>query len=188
MPWKPFASVLLAISGALNAASSTTTTLTTSASVAEYGQPVTLTALVSPSTATGSVTFYNGTTILAIEALGGGQAEFTTVLLPPGNLSLNAYYGGDGNDAPSTSALLPQTVVAIPGSGFLPAATAAVFPGAVYAAVGDFNGDGKPDLAITATSGIRSNGYGFDILLGNGDGTFQAPVFDPIGLDTDYIG
>src|SRR5260370_2674137 len=34
-------------------------------------------------------------------------------------------------------------------------------------AVGDFNGDGKPDLAV-------ANGCGINVLLGNGDGTFPA--------------
>jgi hypothetical protein len=37
-------------------------------------------------------------------------------------------------------------------------------------AIGDFNGDGKPDIAIT---GGDTNVY---ILLGNGDGTFASPV------------
>jgi hypothetical protein len=37
-------------------------------------------------------------------------------------------------------------------------------------AVGDFNGDGKPDIAIT---GGDTNVY---VLLGNGDGTFASPV------------
>jgi hypothetical protein len=35
-------------------------------------------------------------------------------------------------------------------------------------AVGDFDGDGTPDLALTGY-----NGYGVDIWLGNGDGTFR---------------
>jgi hypothetical protein len=37
--------------------------------------------------------------------------------------------------------------------------------------VGDFNGDGKPDLII-----MDDYSTGFQVLLGKGDGTFQAPV------------
>src|SRR5205807_2404331 len=36
-------------------------------------------------------------------------------------------------------------------------------------AVGDFNRDGKPDLAV-------ANRYSGNVLLGNGNGTFQSPV------------
>jgi uncharacterized protein (TIGR03437 family) len=39
-----------------------------------------------------------------------------------------------------------------------------------YVTVGDFNGDGQPDLAV---SGSKGN---VDVLFGNGDGTFQAAV------------
>src|SRR5581483_4668673 len=38
-------------------------------------------------------------------------------------------------------------------------------------AVGDFNLDGVPDLAVTNYAGTRSS---MSLLLGNGDGTFQA--------------
>jgi hypothetical protein len=41
-------------------------------------------------------------------------------------------------------------------------------------AVTDFNGDGKQDIAATNNG---CNTYGLTILLGNGDGTFQAPLF-----------
>jgi FG-GAP-like repeat len=42
-------------------------------------------------------------------------------------------------------------------------------------AVGDFNGDGNLDL-VTANSGVAGNGKTVSVLLGNGDGTFQAHV------------
>jgi hypothetical protein len=45
--------------------------------------------------------------------------------------------------------------------------TASFSPGAI--AVGDFNGDGKADLAVAAVAGNI-----FTVLLGNGDGTFTA--------------
>ncbi len=41
---------------------------------------------------------------------------------------------------------------------------------AAYAIAGDFNGDGRMDLAIASSSG---SGDGVAVLLGNGDGTFQ---------------
>jgi uncharacterized protein (TIGR03437 family) len=49
---------------------------------------------------------------------------------------------------------------------------------------GDFNGDGKSDLAIVG----QANGSGtLAILLGNGDGTFQAPVAIPAGISPFYL-
>jgi len=54
--------------------------------------------------------------------------------------------------------------------------TAAEHPGDV--AIGDLNGDGRPDLVVTDYDTV----HGFvDVLLGNGDGTFQAPVRYPAG-------
>ncbi len=61
-------------------------------------------------------------------------------------------------------------------------------------AVADFNGDGKLDLAVgNQWSGNTSGGvvvYGpgtVSLLMGNGDGTFQAPVAYPTGEDSSGI-
>src|SRR5438445_75308 len=54
---------------------------------------------------------------------------------------------------------------------FQPAVNYGVGTNPAFVAAADFNGDGKPDLAVT--------NYGSNtvsILLGNGNGTFQAPV------------
>jgi len=45
----------------------------------------------------------------------------------------------------------------------------------------DFNGDGKLDLAVSNGGSYGSDSGGVAILLGNGDGTFQAPQIFPAG-------
>ena len=56
--------------------------------------------------------------------------------------------------------------------------------------VGDFNGDGKVDLALSLFSGLVPASPGLydaiGVLLGNGDGTFQAPLFSQSPADNNY--
>ena len=134
-----------------------------------FGQPVTLTAVVVPPTATGNVAFYDGTTVLGTAALTAGQATFSTIFLPSGNRSLQGYYSGDANYAPSLSSKVAQTVNAVPGGGFQAAVNYSAGVGPASIALGDFNGDGRADLAVV-------NAEGVSVLLGNGDGTFKAPM------------
>ena len=49
----------------------------------------------------------------------------------------------------------------------------AVGAGPQSVAAGDFNGDGKPDLALVQFQAISSTQSAVDLLINNGDGTFK---------------
>ena len=133
-----------------------------------YGSVVTLTATLSPPAATGEVTFYDGVTVLETEPVVNGQARLKEGLLSSGIRSLRAFYGGDSTYAANTSATLQQRVPAAMANGFQPALN--ISAGGSLPVEGDFNGDGKPDLAGVAGG---DGGESVTISLGNGDGTFQ---------------
>src|SRR5208337_2618641 len=77
-----------------------------------------------------------------------GTASFT-------DLTTQLNLGNVGLVAPGTSSFQPQQAY---GTGNNP----------IGVAIGDFNGDGLPDLAVT-----NSNDNTVGVLLGNADGTFQ---------------
>jgi hypothetical protein len=57
-----------------------------------------------------------------------------------------------------------------------------------YATVGDLNGDGFPDLAVTIQDSTSSANRGIAVALGNGDGTFQAATLVPATVqDTTFV-
>jgi hypothetical protein len=87
-----------------------TTTLTSSVNPSNPGQAVTLTATVSPSRATGTVQFMNGSTVLGSATLANGTAALTTSQFSTGSNSLTAQYGGDSRYLSSASPTLTQTV------------------------------------------------------------------------------
>jgi len=94
----------------------TTTALTANPNPSVAGQNVTLTATVTPANATGTVSFYDGASLLGTGFLGNGAASLTASFLA-GNHSLTASYGGDANNAPSTSPAVSQSVTpATPGT------------------------------------------------------------------------
>ncbi len=81
----------------------TTTTLTVSPTRSVRGAPIVLTAVTSPSTATGTVSFQDGTESVGLAELAGGSASLTLVDLPAGVHTFTATYGGDAGDLGSTS-------------------------------------------------------------------------------------
>jgi len=126
--------------------------------------------------------------------LGGGSVALdpTTLTLnfaqgTPETVPLYAYQpvvgdlNGDG---------IPDLVEVVNGSGvavllgngdgtFQPASSIPIGAGVTYLAMGDFNGDGKLDLAVS----LAATGYpplgSIEILLGNGDGTFTSVANSP---------
>src|ERR1051326_1435897 len=88
----------------------TTTTAGSSPNPSTYGQPVTFIASVSPSAATGTVQFLDGSTSLGTVTLSGGTASLVTSALSSGSHSITAVYSGDGSYANSTAAAVSQVV------------------------------------------------------------------------------
>jgi hypothetical protein len=92
----------------------TTTMLSSTPNPSSYGQAVVFSTAVTSAAGAPpdgeSVTFMQGQTVLATEALSGGSASFTTSALPTGTNVITAVYGGDSNYAPSTSKAVKQVV------------------------------------------------------------------------------
>ncbi|MBV9157680.1 MAG: VCBS repeat-containing protein, partial [Acidobacteriaceae bacterium] len=115
----------------------------------------TFTAVASP--ISGTPNFNNPYSIVAGDFNGDGKPDLAVANFAGDSSSLTILLGnGDGT----------FTVKSTPVVGIAPAAIA----------VGDFNGDGKLDLAVA-----NENSNNITILLGNGDGTFTA---DPVSPST----
>jgi len=96
--------------GGGTAKTNTTTTLTSSLNPSTVNVPVTFTVPVSPSVATGTVTFKDGTTTLGTASVIAGIATYATASLSSGSHSITAVYSGDANYNTSASGILTQTV------------------------------------------------------------------------------
>src|SRR5208283_673618 len=101
----------------ITALTSTTTTLAASPNPARVLQTVSLTATVAPvptGSPLGTVSFYNGATLIATGDLStSGVASFSTTSLPIGVDNLTAIYSGNVAFAPSTSNVIPETITAL---------------------------------------------------------------------------
>src|SRR5258708_7217257 len=84
--------------------------LTSSPNPSTVRQSVAFTAVVTPSSATGTVQFLDSGIVLGTATLASGTAVFSTSSLVEGTHSITASYSGDAIDTPATSAPLAQTV------------------------------------------------------------------------------
>jgi uncharacterized repeat protein (TIGR01451 family) len=154
----------------------TTTLLIVSPNPSTLSQTVTLMAVVTAG-ATGTVLFCDGGLPLGSAAVSGAaQASFTTSSLPSGLHSLTAAYSGDSTHAPSVSTIQSHYVNASQTSGFSAGSTYATGAGPAAIVAGDFNQDGKADLA-TANSTANT----VSVLLNNGNGAFGVHTDFPVG-------
>lgn len=101
----------------------TTTTLTASTPAATSGQAVTLTATVSPPTAVGAVTFFDGKLAIGTVMVTDGTASLTTTALSPSAHVLTAHFDSWGDCSNSTSSPLSLSVSAPALAGVHPAGT-----------------------------------------------------------------
>jgi Glycoside hydrolase family 44/Bacterial Ig-like domain (group 3) len=107
-----------AVSIQVNAAGglqATTTTLAASAATAVSGQPITLTAAVSPASGTGTITFLDGGTSIGSASLTAGKGMLALSTLSVGSHSLSAAYSGDAADSASNSNGVTVTITAVQG-------------------------------------------------------------------------
>lgn len=99
------------------AQSPTSVTLQAAQGTQPQGTPLLLTVSVDRAGAGyagGSVTFYNGATIIGVANLVNGQAALTLKELPGGANALSARYGGDANNIAANSAVLDDVSAGAP--------------------------------------------------------------------------
>ncbi len=133
------------------------TSLQSSKNPSNYGDSVTFTASVSPTsstpglaTPTGQVEFFDGSTLLDTETLSGGTASYTTSsLLVGANQQIEAKYLGDSNYNPS-SLTIPQTVNTPPQTDIWTGASAAKGGNDNWSNPGNWTFGAAPTAAETA--------------------------------------
>ncbi len=122
----------------------------------------------------------NGTTVKVL--LGNGDGTFQTARSFAVGSGPSAIATGDMNGDGKADLVLPNSnakknsVAILLGNGDGTFQAKKQFEGGAFpdfAALGDFNGDGRLDVVVTNAS---INAGTMNVMLGNGDGTLQAPV------------
>jgi len=148
--------------------SATTTTLSSSVTTAVVGSSVTLTATVSPSAATGTVTFKSGTTTLGTCALSGGTCHSAFTTLAKGSNALTAVYAGNGTYLTSTS---PDPVVTMTA-----AATTTTLKAGLTSAPATAITTAAYGASVTLTSTVTPSAAAGTVTFMTGATTLGSPV------------
>ncbi|HEY0306888.1 MAG TPA: FG-GAP-like repeat-containing protein, partial [Acidobacteriaceae bacterium] len=144
----------------------------TFASSASLPKPLTVTPASGSTTATSTALSYSGS-----------QGAYSLTAFVPAASSVSPTGTVSFVDTSNANYVLAASSLAATGANaisflnsynYLTAATPTSIDSDSYLAVGDFNGDGIPDIAVT-TPGSNQLGI-LSILLGNGDGTFRSSV------------
>jgi Bacterial Ig-like domain (group 3)/FG-GAP-like repeat/Beta-propeller repeat/Divergent InlB B-repeat domain len=156
--------------------------LASSANPSVFGQSVTLTATITPSAATGKVTFYDGTAVLGTAKVSSGVATLATIGIGWGQRLLTARYLGDSNYSAAMSPPITENITTKPGGSFVLANSISLSGAQEQAlAVADLNHDGHPDIVAGVFNGNFAAAKTILVLINNGDGTFRAPVGYSVG-------
>jgi hypothetical protein len=151
---------------------STTTALASSTPSTFVGNSVTFTATVTPSSATGTVGFYNNASAnpLGTSTVSGGTASLTINTLPAGTNSVVATY--QGVNAPSTSS--PAAVTVIPPDFTL--TSAALTPTSISA--------GQSSSSILTLAPVNGSTQTINFTNSTGSNTGSSPGSCTAGLPT----
>jgi hypothetical protein len=173
-------------SASLNVLNQVSTSLTSSSNPSAFGTPVTLTAALTPATATGTVTFTDGATTLGSATISGGTASYSISTLAVGPHSITASYGGDASDSSSASTALTQTVSQ---ASTTVALTSAANPSAYGSSV-TLTATVAPATAtgtVTFTDGVATLGTG---TIGSGTATYSTSTLavGPHSITASYAG
>ena len=134
------------------AQATTSLTLSSTPNPSTVGQAVVFTATATGEfggTATGTVTFSNGTTSLGSATLTGNVATFSDSSLAQGSYNVTAAYGGDTNFQTSTSGAVSQVVNAATAPGFS-------FSASPTSLTVDSGAQGTVTLTVTPVGGFNS--------------------------------
>ncbi len=146
---QPFVTVKIGTTTALS--------LTSGANPSKYGQSLTFAASVTPSAATGTVSFYDGgtcaapgSTLASAVALSGGQASFSTSTLSLGTHTILACYSGSAAHYASSASTTQTVNAAEAADGY---GTMTVSPTSASA--------GQTPVTLTFTFAVPSGNYAF---------------------------